>query len=231
MLAELVEASVDCVDGVDLLLEELETADPAAEERCGLLDGRHEVYTLRIPRYARMRLAVSIDRVGDLGPVTVHGLVPSTARPCDAVPGARRAPPPVDRPGLGELMMSTPNTTAATAGRPGFRDRLRAERPDIAARAQGHEVKRKLALALALRALRKQRGLTQKEVEARSGLSQSMVSRIEAPTGSLPNWETVMRYVAACDGHMLLGFSLERFDEAAFLDRGEDRSAVAAVAV
>ena len=88
MLAELVAASVECVDGVDLLLEELEAADPPAEDRCGLLDLRHEVYALRIPRYARMRLAVSIDRApGDLGPVTVHGLVASTARPCDAARG------------------------------------------------------------------------------------------------------------------------------------------------
>lgn len=110
-----------------------------------------------------------------------------------------------------------------------FRGRVEAARPDIAERARGHELKRKLALAL--RALRKERGLTQKDVEARSGLSQSMVSRLEAPTGGLPNWETVARYVSACDGHMLLGFSLERFDEAAFLGAGDDRGAVSAVAV
>lgn len=110
-----------------------------------------------------------------------------------------------------------------------FRRRLEAARPDILERAKGNEFKRKLALAL--RALRKERGMTQKDVEGRSGLSQSMVSRLEAPTGSLPNWDTVMRYVAACDGHMLLGFSLARFDEAAFLGRGEDGAAVSAVAV
>jgi hypothetical protein len=85
VLADLAAASVDCLDGVDMLLEELETADPSADERCGLLDGRHEVYVLRIPRCARMRLAISIDRArGGFGPVAVHGLVPSTARPCDA---------------------------------------------------------------------------------------------------------------------------------------------------
>lgn len=85
VLAELAAASVDCVDGVDLLLEELETGEPSADERCGLLDGRHEVYALRIPRYARMRFAVSIDRTrGAFGPATVHGLVSSTARPCEA---------------------------------------------------------------------------------------------------------------------------------------------------
>jgi transcriptional regulator with XRE-family HTH domain len=112
---------------------------------------------------------------------------------------------------------------------PSFRDRLRSVRPDIAERLPGNEFKRKLALAL--RALRKERGMTQRDVEGRSGLSQSMVSRLEAPTGSLPNWDTVMRYVAACDGHMLLGFSLERLDETVFLGRGEEGSAVSAVAV
>ena len=119
--------------------------------------------------------------------------------------------------------------SATDAPDPSFRERLRAHRPDVAERAQGNALKRKLALAL--RALRKERGLTQKDVEARSGLSQSMVSRLEAPSGSLPNWETVARYVGACDGHMLLGFSLERFDEAAFLDRGARGSAISAVAV
>lgn len=114
---------------------------------------------------------------------------------------------------------------------PSFRRRLEAARPDIAERAQGHDFKRKLALAL--RALRKERGLTQKDVEARSDLTQSMVSRLEAPTGALPNWDTVMRYVAACDGHMLLGFSLEAIDAAAFLRArsGGEEGVVAAVAV
>lgn len=119
-------------------------------------------------------------------------------------------------------MMTTPAA-------PTFRKSVERARPDLAERARGNEVKRKLALAL--RALRKERGLTQKDMEARSGLSQSMVSRLEAPTGALPNWETVTRYVAACDGHMLLGFSLQRIDEAAFLGRDDAPSAVSAVAV
>jgi transcriptional regulator with XRE-family HTH domain len=114
-----------------------------------------------------------------------------------------------------------------------FRGRLHAARPDIAERARGNEVKRKLALAL--RALRKERGMTQRDLEARSGLTQSMVSRLEAPTGSLPNWDTVLRYVEACDGHMMLGFSLGAFDEAALLRRrrGADPAGglVSAVAV
>ncbi len=86
VLAELVAASVACVDGVHLLLGELETQDPDPDERCGLLAGRHEVFAMRIPRCAAARLAVSVDRAGrgGFGPVTVHGLVSSTARPCEA---------------------------------------------------------------------------------------------------------------------------------------------------
>lgn len=85
VLQDFVAAPVDCLDGAHLLLEELETQEPDLDERCGLLDGAREVYALRVPRCTRLRLAISIDRGGDaFGPVTIHGLVPSTARPCDA---------------------------------------------------------------------------------------------------------------------------------------------------
>lgn len=96
-----------------------------------------------------------------------------------------------------------------------FRSRVLEERPDVVESYVGNEVKRKLALAL--RALRKTNGFTQMDIEKRSGLAQSMISRLEAPTGSLPNWETITRYVVACDGHMLLGFSSSEFDERAFV--------------
>ncbi len=112
-----------------------------------------------------------------------------------------------------------------------FRSQLRARRPDIARAVNANELKRKLALAL--RALRKEKGLTQKDIEGRSGLTQPMISRLEAPTGSLPNWDTTMRYVTACGGHMLVGFSADKFDEDDFVGSdGEDRrEMVAAVAV
>lgn len=112
-----------------------------------------------------------------------------------------------------------------------FRDRVLDIRPDAAERVSANEVKRKLALAL--RALRKSKGYSQKEVEARSGLAQSMISRLEAPSGALPNWATVMRYVEACDGHMLFGLSDTAFDENAFLrSRGAaGDKVIAAVAV
>jgi transcriptional regulator with XRE-family HTH domain len=114
--------------------------------------------------------------------------------------------------------------------KPSFRSDLHRLRPDVASDVQANEIKRKLALAL--RALRKQKGMTQKDVEANSDLTQPMISRLEAPTGSLPNWDTVMRYVAACGGHMLVGFSGTAFDEAAFLGPQTHRTdMVAAVAV
>jgi transcriptional regulator with XRE-family HTH domain len=96
-----------------------------------------------------------------------------------------------------------------------FRERLRARRPDIAEAEAGSEMKRKLAQAL--RALRKEKGLTQKDLERRSRLSQPTISRLEAPTGALPNLDTVMRYVEACDGHILVGFAARAFDAEAFV--------------
>ena len=68
--------------------------------------------------------------------------------------------------------------------------------------------------------------------ELRQSLKEATAAGAEefpTPAGSIPNWETVMRYVEACDGHMLLGFSLDAFDEAAFLR--EDADVIAAVAV
>lgn len=81
VLADFRKASVECVAGVDFLLEELVTQDPDPDERCGLLALRHELYALRVPGCPRGRLLVSIDR--PLGPCAVHGLVPALARPCD----------------------------------------------------------------------------------------------------------------------------------------------------
>ncbi|QFS83451.1 Helix-turn-helix domain protein [Roseivivax sp. THAF40] len=114
--------------------------------------------------------------------------------------------------------------------RKSFRSDLNRARPDIAEATRGHEMKRKLALAL--RALRKEKGLTQKDIEARSDLTQPMISRLEQPTGALPNWDTVTRYVEACGGHMLISFSGAKVDETAFLDAQPPRAeTVAAIAV
>ena len=96
-----------------------------------------------------------------------------------------------------------------------FRTRVQELRPDVVREIEGNETKRKLALAL--RALRRKVGMTQKDVERKAGLSQPVISRLESPTGPSPNWDTVMRYIEACNGHMLFGLSTQSFDEAAFI--------------
>jgi transcriptional regulator with XRE-family HTH domain len=68
-------------------------------------------------------------------------------------------------------------------------------------------------IALQLRSLRKQSGLTQRDVEAISGLSQPAISRLEAARGALPQIETIERYVAACNGRIDIVISAR--DEAA----------------
>lgn len=106
--------------------------------------------------------------------------------------------------------------------KPTFRDKLRKVRPEIAEDAAKNKAKRELALAL--KALRKEKGLTQKQVEARSGLSQPVLSRLEAPSGALPNWETVTRYVEACGGHMIVGIAGHTLDASAFTAKAGEAS-------
>ncbi len=103
-----------------------------------------------------------------------------------------------------------------------FKSKLLQLRPDVAIELERNRQKRKLALAL--RALRKEKGLTQKDIAKNSTLSQPLISRLETPTGSLPNWDTIMRYVEACGGHMLLSFSPHEFDESAFVDSQANES-------
>ncbi|WP_323796753.1 helix-turn-helix transcriptional regulator [Nisaea sp.] len=103
-------------------------------------------------------------------------------------------------------------------------------RPDARHVVKGHIEKRNLAkynLAMALRTLREKRNMTQKDVEAASGLPQPAISRLEAPTGSLPTLETVLKYVVACGGHMQFSFSEQEFD----LDEESPSAAAAAAEV
>lgn len=109
-----------------------------------------------------------------------------------------------------------------------FRASLLKARPDIADRAAANDTKRKLALAL--RALRKRQDLTQRDIEHRSTLSQSLISRLESPTGPMPNFDTVMRYVEACGGHLILGFSLSKLDADSYW-QGSGDQVVSAMAV
>lgn len=66
----------------------------------------------------------------------------------------------------------------------------------------------KANIARSLRAMRKARNMTQEEVSAASGLTQPLISRLEAPTGSMPDLNSVMRYVSACGGHLSMDFRL-----------------------
>lgn len=86
-----------------------------------------------------------------------------------------------------------------------FADRVLARRPDVAALYRKHDAKRQVALAL--RGLRKKRGLTQAEIATQSGMAQPMVSRAESPSGSLPSLDVLRRYAAACDTDLVLGFT------------------------
>lgn len=75
--------------------------------------------------------------------------------------------------------------TTALGRDPAFREAYEANRP-------------RRELALALRRMRKARGLTQADVAARTGMSQSHVSKLEAATGPMPELDTMRRYAEAC---------------------------------
>ncbi len=66
----------------------------------------------------------------------------------------------------------------------------------------------KANIARSLRAMRKARNMTQEEVSEVSGLTQPLISRLEALTGSMPDLNSVMRYVSACGGHLSMDFRL-----------------------
>lgn len=77
-----------------------------------------------------------------------------------------------------------------------------AEDPKLEAEYDQTAIKRDIALML--RALRKKAGLTQTELAVRTGLSQSHISKIEAPTGGLPEIESCARYVHGCGQSLLI---------------------------
>ncbi|RAH96956.1 hypothetical protein DLJ53_30215 [Acuticoccus sediminis] len=94
-----------------------------------------------------------------------------------------------------------------TGKTPSLRERLRAARPEVVEHQKANAHKREIAIQL--RNLRDARGMTQKEVAEASGLTQSVVSRLEALTGPTPQMQSIERYVEACDGHMALVISSE----------------------
>lgn len=56
----------------------------------------------------------------------------------------------------------------------------------------------KREIALMLRELRRKSGLTQIQLAQNSGLSQSHISKMESPTGGLPEIESCAKYVHGC---------------------------------
>lgn len=100
---------------------------------------------------------------------------------------------------------------------PPLRNELCRARPELAE----HQAKnvRKRGIAVRLRALRDARGLTQDEVAAAAGMTQSMIARLEALSGPVPSLESIERYVDACGGHLALLISDKQIDsEDAFKD-------------
>lgn len=87
---------------------------------------------------------------------------------------------------------------------------LRRAHPDLA----GHQAKNALkrGIAVRLRALRDARGLTQDEVAAAAGMTQSIIARLEALSGSVPSLQSIERYVDACGGHLALLISDKEID-------------------
>lgn len=85
-----------------------------------------------------------------------------------------------------------------------LRETLLAEDRELSASYERNAPKRKLALAL--RSLRKDAGLTQEQVAARSGLTQSHVSKMESATGPMPTTESLNRYADACGSDLCLSF-------------------------
>lgn len=79
---------------------------------------------------------------------------------------------------------------------------LRCAHPTLAGRQAQNA--RKRGIAVRLRALRDARGLTQDEVAAAAGMTQSMIARLEALSGSVPSLQSIERYVDACGGHLAL---------------------------
>jgi hypothetical protein len=84
VLTDFSSPSVRCVEGADLLLQELEECDPDLNERCGLLANRYEIYAQDIPGCSTLKLIVSLDTHGiQPWPCKVHGLASRAGRPCE----------------------------------------------------------------------------------------------------------------------------------------------------
>lgn len=68
--------------------------------------------------------------------------------------------------------------------------------PEVRARWTATDAKREIALMLS--GVRKQAGLSQRQIAERTGWDKSFVSRLEGASGGMPDTETIARYAAAC---------------------------------
>ena len=99
-----------------------------------------------------------------------------------------------------------------------FRSELRRIRPDAVREIKKNEKKREIALKL--RSFRKENGMTQKDIERNSTLSQPAISRLESPSGPIPTLDTIKRYIEACGTHVdiTLRISTHESDDEAIRD-------------
>ncbi|QFT99981.1 hypothetical protein FIU85_21855 (plasmid) [Roseovarius sp. THAF8] len=97
-----------------------------------------------------------------------------------------------------------------------FRSELHELRPDVEEAAHKNRENRRIALAL--RSVRKDNGLTQHDLASSSDLTMDEIERIEAASGDLPKLEDVIRYMEACGGHLVLAVSGSEIYADAFPD-------------
>ena len=95
-------------------------------------------------------------------------------------------------------------------------ERMRSANPAGAALLDQHRTKANLAMAL--RAMRKTKQMSQADLRHASEeldrpLTLSMISRLESPTAALPNLENVLRYAAACGAQAELSFLFKTADD------------------
>jgi transcriptional regulator with XRE-family HTH domain len=104
-----------------------------------------------------------------------------------------------------------------------LREQLASERPDI--REALERTKFNRALATALVAMRKRRGIGQKELADIADWDKSFVSRLESANGGLPKLDTLMRYAEICGAKLQLRFSGQDIEERVNVPTTEARSA------
>lgn len=105
-------------------------------------------------------------------------------------------------------MMKRPPSESGTPEQDGLA-RLRAAHPAGAALLDRHRTKADLALAL--RSVRKSKGMTPADLRRASAdlgrpLTASMVATLESPVAALPTLEHIVRYAAACGAQVELFF-------------------------